>query len=186
MVAPLLIGGIAAAVVGVSGGIWYLWRRARSGRIGLESIKIEQDEELFKLDKRIRKNEKEQRRNALLLLGYYGDLHGEKLNDSSYNLRYVGSKSEKYKLIEITLKKLKDEKMTVTQAITTFRQYQMQKNDYFADLYLTNYDREKIIPKIVEVETELYNALVSEYNDLRKEYGILKQEEEETQKEFAA
>jgi len=173
------LGGGIGVIVLIIILIWFMKNRG-SGRIGTENQKLQQDEELFDLDKDARKTEKYERKEADELIGYY-----KRLKDNAFSSRSL-QKIWQINSIIGALKKIKNENVNVPQAINLLKQIREQKTTLLTDLPLSEYDKEDLLPKITAAENNLYNALLKEYKDLRKEYGILKQEEEETRKELAA
>ena len=173
------LGGGIVVIVLIIVLIWFMKNRGR-GRIGTENQKLQQDKELFNLDKDARKTEKYERKEADELIGYYMRLH-----DNAFAARSLQKISQINSILEALIK-IKNEKVNVSQAISILKQIREQKTTLLIDLPLSEYDRVDLLPKITAAEINLYNALLKEYDDLRKEYGILKQEEEETRKELAA
>lgn len=172
--------GYAGAILAIIILAWWLLTRSQGGRLGLENQKIQQDLELEKLEIKARKEEKKQRIYAKQIRSFLIQLNAAARN-AGFN---VDAKAQQFKVLKELLDKIIGEK-SVTRAILLVRDFNVQKNDYLSSFSAENIEIRNLITSINQSMNILYELLVNEYNDLRKEYTTLKNLEAETGQELA-
>ena len=106
---------------------WRLYKKSQSGRIGIESQKIAEDEQLLDLDTKIRRAEKTQKRKAKEINTLFEALH-KRAGNIGFD---ISAKLREFEPIKEILNALVTEKATVTQALQIVRQFNTLKKQLF-------------------------------------------------------
>lgn len=174
------IGGIILIIVL----FWFMIRRSKSGRMGLEREEIEEDKELLNIDKKALKEEKDEKYQAKKLYDLFLRVHKR---SRKIGLKEIVDNRIRYlNFIIRGLNILISEEISVTREKMLMEQINNAINLYLNNFPVQDKKLRKWVPEIRDIQNKLYGDIVTEETELREKERLLRKGYEETQSELAA
>lgn len=167
------IGGIAVVIML----FWFLARRSRGDRISLERREISEDSDLFRFDKQILKDEKEEKHHAKRLYNLFLSVEARAI----WPKDVADAKLQYLNFIINGLTAVISEKMYVEREEQFMQKINDAINVYLNGISLQDEYIGAWVAEIRKVQSNLNLEIVEEGNLLRKKEGLLRKEFQETQ-----